>query len=319
MISLLFRLILFVTGWSYPDAPTVRKLKDNPKVIVVISHTSYADFWIMVLFRIAYPSLFEGVRFAVKPGPFKNYSFLLDKLGCIKCTSRDKKNGGAVEQISNEINSMEECKFFISPKGTIVKEEWRSGYYHIAVKTKSCIIASGFDYEKKTFVMTEVRNVGTKTYQEMTKIVKQDLSQIVPLNKEWSEVDFKCENPGLVSILSWTKFSSFVCCMFCELNVVMMDEWTDVMLYSLIVALGFLFFFNDCKTKEECLQCDMYIMLSLCSTQTIIGTVSCLIYYMCTVLMLLKTDQLRSKIFRPAKSIMYVLLSIYFVIYLKVL
>jgi 1-acyl-sn-glycerol-3-phosphate acyltransferase len=182
-LSWLSQAILYSMGWSLLDSAILNRVMKYRRVVLVFSHTSYADFYLMILYLLAYPRELKYMRTLVKPQPFEYMGWLLRKLGAIPATKYDEKNGGATPRIVSELKSNDECIFLISPKGTIVRREWHSGYYYIAKELDARLMAAGLDYEEKRVVIS-----GDISTDEDEPVVKEylykELGEIVPLFPE---------------------------------------------------------------------------------------------------------------------------------------
>ena len=78
-------------------------------------------------------------------------SIFLNMLGAISVNRKKNKNG-LVNSIVEEINKREEISVQIGPSGTREKtDRWRSGFYHIAIKSNIPILCSYVDCKTKTF------------------------------------------------------------------------------------------------------------------------------------------------------------------------
>lgn len=178
--ALLFRFILWCIGWQLMSKETLEYLHRWNRIVIVFSHTSYVDFYIMILYMLAYPDDLRAVRMLVKPQPFNYAGWLLRKFGAIPSTSIDQTNGGGVSRVVEELQKDDETLFLISPKGTIVKRQWRSGYYHIAQALQAPLLASGLDYEKHTIVVSSI--IDCNNQEAVVKAhLYEKLSNIVPL------------------------------------------------------------------------------------------------------------------------------------------
>src|SRR5205085_1367497 len=128
-------------------------LHEFQRAVLIFSHTSYADFYILLLYLLSYPDKLKDLKVLIKPQPFE-YCFgycgkLLRSLGAIPSSDLNEKHTGGTSRIVNELKQSEKSLLLISPKGTIIKREWRSGYYHIAQSLNAKILVVGLDYEKK--------------------------------------------------------------------------------------------------------------------------------------------------------------------------
>ena len=199
-MSLMSRIILFSMGWSLLNNSIYNELIKYDRTVLIFSHTSYADFYILILYILTYPNL-RHVRTLIKPQPFKYAGNILTKLGAIPSTKLEDKNGGAVSRIISELKQDEKFIFLISPKGTIMKKEWRSGYYHIAKDLDAELRVIGLDYEKKQVYMSP-----QISHRQNESIVRQQLFQelkkIVPLVPESEVVEIRPHDPTKRTIIN---------------------------------------------------------------------------------------------------------------------
>lgn len=179
-MSLIARVILFSMGWSLIDPKFFDKVTKRDRSVLIFSHTSYADFYIMALYLLSYPRRLHHVRTLIKPQPFQYAGSLLTSLGAIPATKLEDKNGGAVNRIVSELKKWDKCLFLISPKGTIVKSEWRSGYYHIAQQLNANLMAAGLDYERKCIIVCDDIDYNNSE-AVISNFLQEQLKDIVPL------------------------------------------------------------------------------------------------------------------------------------------
>lgn len=177
----------------------------HKRSVLIFSHTSYADFYILILYLLAYPHRLRRIRTLVKPQPFKYAGWLLAKLGAIPSTRVEDKNGGAVPRIVRNLTNCPECVFLISPKGTIIKGEWRSGYYHIATQLDAHMMVAGLDYELKRPMASIPIPHGEKE-EDVKPQLLADLGKIVPLFPDSEVVPIRSHNQEKRSIMNRTKF-----------------------------------------------------------------------------------------------------------------
>lgn len=206
-VSLMSRTVLFLMGWSAIDDIVFNKLTMNKRCVLVFSHTSYSDFYILLLYLLSYPNRSHYIRTLVKPQPFEYAGWLLNKIGAIPATRVDFKNGGSVPKIVSEIIKCPECLFLISPKGTIVKAEWRSGYYNIAKQLNCNILVTGLDYEIKKPKASYPIYHG-ENEEDIKPFLLQELSDIVPLYPECEIVPIRCHDSNKRNILNMFRFIS---------------------------------------------------------------------------------------------------------------
>jgi len=119
----------------------------------------------------------------MKPQPFEYAGWLLRRFGAVPATRVDEKNGGAVSRIVHDLKQWDKCMLLISPKGTIVKQEWRSGYYHIAKQLDAHLLVVGLDYEHKYPNASEPILL-QETESDVKDLLFNDLKKIVPLFPE---------------------------------------------------------------------------------------------------------------------------------------
>ena len=182
-VSSLAKTLLFIMGWSFLNKRVLTALTESKRTILVFSHTSYADFYILILYLLSYPTELANVRTLVKPQPFKHFGGLLRRLGAIPATKIEDKQGGAVDRIVTDLKQTDQSIFLISPKGTILKREWRSGYYHIGKALKADFRVAGLDYEHHRVSLSDTINheMGEERVREF---LQAQLTDIVPLHPE---------------------------------------------------------------------------------------------------------------------------------------
>lgn len=200
-LSLFSKAVLISMGWSLLTAETFAQITKHNRIVGVFSHTSYADFYIMILYKLAYLDKLQRVRTLVKPQPFEYAGWGLRKIGAIPSTRIEEKKGGAVSRIVGELKENPECLFLISPKGTIIKADWRSGYFAIAKELDAKLVAMGFDYEKKCVIVSE--EISHDEGETVVKDYLQDkLKEIVPLFPEDEVVPIRSHNVADRGIIS---------------------------------------------------------------------------------------------------------------------
>lgn len=182
LLSIPSSIILYSMGWSFLDDHVVKLIHQYPRMVCVFSHTSYYDFFLMLLYYFSHPQL-TNLKTLIKPDYFSTIGFLLNLIGGIPATNIKDKNGGAVERIVSQLLKEEKSHLLISPKGTILRGEWRSGYYHIAKSLNCPLVALGLDYElKKITVCQPVLSIYDEYH--IKDLLYKDLATIVPLHPE---------------------------------------------------------------------------------------------------------------------------------------
>lgn len=185
-IRLYAKLILMIIGWSL-IGDEYKKIKEEARLVIIFPHTSYWDSIMTMIYKISEPTIFRNTYFLMAPRFFNKYTeTLLTRLGCIPATKKDEKNGGGIERITNMLMFKDEFKLALAPKGTIVKSEWRSGYYWLAkgLKAKICIV--GLDYEQKRMVISKLYQVDCEKDQLELEL-KKEAGSIIQINPENEE------------------------------------------------------------------------------------------------------------------------------------
>lgn len=198
MASLLLRLI----GWNIPKLP--KKLLQNDRIVLVISHTTRYDFLYFLLYRSIYPDLTRNLYIVVKPQLFEYWGWFLRPLGCVPATKLESSGAGFVKSTIDRFNN-KDFKLVISPEGTTNKSNWRSGYYYIRQGLQADIAVCGIDYEKKSIYIGpvyEYEDIEDLTLDEMNNMLIKDMGQIVPLYPKCSKAKitrkYKANNIGLI-------------------------------------------------------------------------------------------------------------------------
>lgn len=135
-------------GWSF-----VGQIPDIPKFIMIVApHTSNWDFIVGVIARAA---LKLKVSWIGKQSLFKApLGFIMRYLGGIP-VYRDKKMG-VVDQVAEAFNSSEQLILAITPEGTRSRrEQWKTGFYHMAQKANVPILPVAFDFADKKIIFGE--------------------------------------------------------------------------------------------------------------------------------------------------------------------
>lgn len=201
MTSLASRGLLKLLGWQSFNHNN--KLSEHKYIVCVFSHTSYYDFFIMLLYKYGYYDYFYNLTVVIRPDYFQ-YPLLgkfLKYIGGIEGSQTTCKNGGKVNYIVDKIKENESSKFLICPKGTIVRGEWRTGYYHIAKTLNAPLCVVGLDYERKNvYIGDAIPNTAGET--TIKQQLYNELGQIVPLHPEQENMPIRDHNSYDVSVTS---------------------------------------------------------------------------------------------------------------------
>jgi 1-acyl-sn-glycerol-3-phosphate acyltransferase len=204
-ISLVALALLWLIGWA--PLPDVTHLLRHERVVATFSHSSYWDFAIVTLYRLAYPRTMGHVYTLMKPQYFTHFGFILRGFGFIPSTRLEEKNGGAVDRVVQELQG-KPCIFCISPKGTIVQAPWRSGYYAIAQGLKCPIITSGMDYEKRAIIMNKNFYFTDTERHVMEPILQTEFADIVPCHPHQEIPVTRSYNASKLGPINWIRVLS---------------------------------------------------------------------------------------------------------------
>ena len=215
LCSLFAKGLLLITGWTLPNKVKYDKVVKEPKVVYIFSHSSLWDSVIFSLMCIAKPEIYQDVYTIMKPQMFDKlggrFKTLLESFRFIPATSRDTQGLGFVNNIVDRLVSKEKFKIMISPKGTINKAEWRSGYYWIANGLSCKLAVIGLDYETKELKVGQVYSYDD---EKLIDRLKTDLGTIVPLYPECEicNVDY---NYADISVIDPLILSTFISTFWC--------------------------------------------------------------------------------------------------------
>ncbi len=180
-------MLLELFGWHQPSAAVIKKLKTK-RLVIVISHTTYWEFFMLLFYRIL-SDINPNLIIVMKPQPFENWGWFLKSMGCIPATKSEDTNGGFIQRTIKEYADKEEVQIVVSPEGKTDGTNWRSGYYYLCKGLKASVVAGGADYESKTLYMGPVHSyesIKDKSLEDVTAMLKADMGEIVPLNPSLS-------------------------------------------------------------------------------------------------------------------------------------
>ena len=164
----LCRLALHLLGWKIgPEGDDVPK-----SVICVAPHTSNLDFTLGQLF---YNAVGRKAKFLMKKEWFFfPLNIVFGSMGGIPINRG--KSSSTTEQLAEEFSRRDIFHLAITPEGTRKKaEEWKKGFYYIAVKAGVPIQVAYIDYRKK--------EVGIKTTFYPTGNIDEDILAIRSMYK----------------------------------------------------------------------------------------------------------------------------------------
>lgn len=138
-----------IMGWRIDGAfePKVKKA-----VIIVVPHTSWHDFYIgLFIRRITKVQINYIAKKELFKWPFGWYFKWTGGAALDRTPGQNK-----VEAIAEIFEKKDEFRLSLAPEGTRKKvEEWKTGFYYIAMKANVPIICVPFDWGKKTVTINE--------------------------------------------------------------------------------------------------------------------------------------------------------------------
>ncbi len=150
MLKKIFTAYFKLSGWTHKDIVPVEDFKQS--VVLAVPHTSN---WDAVIMFGTFDLLKINARFTIKKSWMKFPLGLITKpLGGISIDRRPKKDGekreSAVDAMVRLFKENEDLVLLITPEGTRSKrEEWKTGFYHIAKGANVPIALSYIDFKNK--------------------------------------------------------------------------------------------------------------------------------------------------------------------------
>lgn len=187
--------LLGLWGWKLPNKDELTKIKrnDTGKTIIIISHTSYWDFFLLMLYRQSEPVIGKNLYLVVKPQAFKYWGWFLEPMGCIPATRSEDRGGGFVDKTTRNFRG-KNFRIVISPEGKLVSSEWRSGYYYLAKNLKASIMVAGLDYKNKKLWFGKRHSydeIISTDYMTLQNELIKEMGQITPLYPQNSYANLK--------------------------------------------------------------------------------------------------------------------------------
>lgn len=156
MLKIISRLLLMVKGWTY----NVDVIKPIDKCVLIIApHTSA---WDMALGKAIFVLAKIPAKIAVKKEAFFwPLNWLLRYLGAIPIdrTPKDgsKQRISLVDAMANSIKKEKKIVMVITPEGSRGKrKQWKTGFYHIAVKANVPIALGYLDFDVKEGIIEKI-------------------------------------------------------------------------------------------------------------------------------------------------------------------
>ena len=140
---------LKLTGWRMQgDWPAIGKM-----VLVAAPHTSNWDGLQMLVAAGYYRIRLRWMgKKSLTTGPF---GWIIKALGCVPIDRSQSHD--VVKVMADAIEAADNMVLAIPPEGTRARvNEWKSGFYHIAVAANVPIVLSVLDYKRKTMSIAAV-------------------------------------------------------------------------------------------------------------------------------------------------------------------
>lgn len=285
----LAKVLRLIFNWK----PVKEQLTED--CIVLYHHTSYIDFlpiflnfdanWIGKSFFLVLPQIFNWFTTPV-----------LRYLHVRPAARLQDKGVGTVQRVVDEFKKEQQepdgvpvcC--FLSPKGTIKKKEWRTGYYHLAKSLHVpvyVVVLDWIDRELTFHKVLSIEDLNFYTEKELRPKVESYLSLAMPLNPENSEIklpDVKSENIGLL----WDMLVPIDLCVFSMIFFIptiirlnYLDKYIHTALLQTSVLYSYLYHANK-EDKSSAYGRHLHITDIFCSVTTFLyfmATASTYSYY----------------------------------------
>jgi hypothetical protein len=176
IVKPLLRGLRFVLGWPEIHIP-------NENFVSVVVHTSYFDVFIIGLYCMEF-----NVVMALNPKIYALWPSFFSFLHFIPSKPLEERGTGGVSSLCSQIKEKSKDRktiFFISPKGTIKKNEWRSGYKYIAMTLDWPLRSGLLDYSKRTFCFGPAHLHDELNLQEKLQNELKDNCPLNPKNCEF--------------------------------------------------------------------------------------------------------------------------------------
>ena len=198
------RAILASMGWDPKIPEHVRSaVISDSRLVGLYTHSSNWDYVMMMLYLTADEEFGKQITFMTNPQNLEKYGFIMKKFGAIEASKlEDKgKGNGSSQKAIDVLNEKDNFLFLISPKGAMAKKEWRTGYYHIAKGSNALITSIGVDYETRSIHMGTAYDPHEHSIEEIEKLVKLDMKQLVPLYPENESVEIRSHLRSRIGVI----------------------------------------------------------------------------------------------------------------------
>lgn len=172
-------------GWSFPPEDQLDRFNqpEAQNMIVVISHTSYWDFILLLLAKMSDPRMNQNLYLVMKPQPFQYWGWFLRPIGCLPATRAEDNGQGFVDNTIRRFKGTN-VRLIISPEGKREASPWKSGYYHLAQGMKSSLMVAGLDYQSKSLYLGPIhpyQEIKNWSLSESNRVLQAEMGRIVPL------------------------------------------------------------------------------------------------------------------------------------------
>jgi len=181
MLRFISRLYFWLTGWK-----AVGKLPAHKKyVLVAAPHTTTGDFPT----TMATCSLLGiRMRYLAKKELFKApLGWIMRAFGGIPVER--SKNTNMIERMAEVFDQYEELALIVPVEGTRgFVEEWKSGFYYIALRAQVPIVLGFLDYKKKQGGVFEKVFYPSGDYEADLPLIKEYFREVTPKYPEKSSL-----------------------------------------------------------------------------------------------------------------------------------
>jgi len=180
-ISIISRIIIYLIGWNHISEFNYKQLLINNNILLFYSHTSYKDFYLLMLYYLSYHIRHKKIKLLII-NKFLNIHYIylnniLNYLG-IKTYLDINNNNNILHNILNDINIDEPCIILIPFTFYLEHTEI---YELIKTYIKFSTMSVGFDYEKKILkISPEIPSFIENDF--VKKFIQHYISNIVPIN-----------------------------------------------------------------------------------------------------------------------------------------
>lgn len=175
-----------VFGWSDIDPTTI---PSEPSMFLV-SHSSYWD--ILVVWLFSFTPGFRNVYSIAKP-QFREWYYwpVRSQMNFIYAPRLEERGTGSIDVIYSQFEAIQETSkhILLSPKGTIQKRPWRSGYYYLAKKAGLKIYPLLINYSYRTISIGDPVDPTRVELQEATESLQKQLGTLRVIAMENAEYE----------------------------------------------------------------------------------------------------------------------------------